>query len=63
MEREENIERLIQTLKDDDELVQTQAVGLLEEIGEPAVELLLVSAGDKDKEIRKGSIRVLRNPR
>ncbi len=40
MEREENIERLIQTLKDDDELVQTQAVGLLEEIGEPAVELI-----------------------
>ena len=28
MELEENIERLIQTLKDDDELVQTQAVGL-----------------------------------
>ena len=25
MEREANIERLIQTLKDDDELVQTQA--------------------------------------
>ena len=59
MEREENIERLIQTLKDDDELVQTQAVGLLEEIGKPAVELLLVSAEDNDKEIRKGSIRVL----
>ena len=58
MEREENIERLIQTLKDDDELVQTQAVGLLEEIGEPAVELLLVSAGDKDKEIRLSLIHI-----
>ena len=53
MEREANIERLIQTLKDDDELVQDQAVGLLEEIGEPAVDLLIVAAGDNDKEIRR----------
>ena len=59
MERETNIKRLIQTLKDDDELVQTQAVGLLEEIGEPAVELLMVSAEDDDKNIRRGSIRAL----
>ena len=38
MEREENIERQIQTLKDDDELVQTQAIELLVEVGEPAVD-------------------------
>lgn len=59
MEREANIGRLIQTLKDDDELVQTQAVGLLEEIGEPAVEQLMDAAEDNDKNIRRGSIRVL----
>ena len=59
MEREANIQRLIETLKDDDELVQTQAVGLLEEVGEPAVELLIVAAGNEDKNIRKGAIRVL----
>ena len=33
--------------------------GLLEEIGEPAVELLIVSAEDGDKNVRRGSIRVL----
>ncbi len=59
MEREANIQRLIETLKDDDELVQTQAVGLLEEVGEPAVELLIVAAGDEDKNIREVVIGVL----
>lgn len=59
MEREENIRRLIQTLGDEDELVRLQASELLEEIGEPAVDLLIQSLDNDNKDIRKTSARVL----
>lgn len=59
MERETNIERIIRTLKDEDELVQKQASELLEEIGEPAVEPLITAMNDGNKNIRKGAAHVL----
>ena len=59
MEVEKNIERLIETLKDDDEHVQVQATEMLEEIGEPAVPQLIDALDDEDKNVRKGSAKVL----
>ena len=59
MEVEKNIGRLIETLKDDDELVQVQATEMLEEIGAPAVPKLIDALDDEDKNVRKGSAKVL----
>ena len=58
MEVQKNVERLIQTLKDEDELVQLQSLSLLEEIGEPAVDQLIQALDDDNKNIRKGAARV-----
>ena len=59
MEVQKNVERLIQTLKDEDELVQIQSISLLEEIGKPAVEQLISALDDGNKNVRKGAARAL----
>jgi bilin biosynthesis protein len=59
MERQNNIERLIQTLGDDDELVIVQASELLEELGEPAVDPLIDALNNPNKNIRRYSAHVL----
>ena len=51
MEVQKNVERLIQTLKDEDELVQLQSLSLLEEIGGPAVDQLIQALDDDNKNI------------
>lgn len=59
MERDDNINRLIEILGDEDELVRIQASESLENIGEPAVEPLIAALDNPDKNIRRYSARVL----
>jgi len=59
MEVEKNVARLIENLKDTDELVQVQTTEMLVEIGEPAVDQLIDALNDEDKNIRQGAAKVL----
>ncbi|WP_432703878.1 HEAT repeat domain-containing protein [Methanothermobacter thermautotrophicus] len=54
MQRRENIERLIEQLREGDEHMRVQIVELLSEIGEPAVEQLIEALDDSDKSVRRG---------
>lgn len=59
MERDDNINSLIETLGDEDELVRIQASESLEVIGVPAVEPLIAALNSPNKNIRRYSARVL----
>lgn len=59
MEKEENVARLIESLKEDDEHVRVQVLELLEEIGSPAVEQLIEALSSGEKNIRIGSAKAL----
>jgi len=59
MERDENINELIEILADEDELVRIQASESLKEIGEPAVCPLIEALEHDNKNIRRYSAKVL----
>ncbi|MBU4547771.1 MAG: HEAT repeat domain-containing protein, partial [Euryarchaeota archaeon] len=59
MEKEENVARLIESFKEDDEHVRVQVLELLEEIGSPAVEQLIEALSSGNKNIRIGSAKAL----
>lgn len=59
MANDDDIQMLIETLKEEDELVRVQTCESLEIIGEPAVESLIKALGSEDKNIRRYSARVL----
>lgn len=53
MQRRENIERIIEQLKEDDEHMRVQVVELLSEIGEPAVDQLIEALDSENKLVRR----------
>ena len=56
---EKSIDDLILDLKDSDDFVKEEAIGLLELKGEEAVEPLIEALGDRNKDIKIGATQVL----